>query len=356
MIRILQFFIIAFLATTFHANAYFSVADSIGITKKADKTFIIHQIVEGETLYSLSRRYNVKVDEIKQENPETKNGLKIGQKVLVPYIKPFTETLAKGDKMHTVQQSETLYSIAREYEVSVNELKEWNNLSENTIDIGDQLVIKGAISAENKYLSSAKVVSVDYSGRKIHSVEPSETMYSISKKYDISVDELKAWNNLSTNELSVGQVLIVGESKSTPTASANSSMLPPSADQTASIDSTATASVKAPEVKTPEVKIGPPNSARKTYDNKKVIENGFAEVIEGSSETKKYLALHRTAPIGTIMQIRNDMNNQTVFVRVVGTIPGTDNNNKVLIKISKKAFDRLGAVDQRFPVEISYIP
>jgi hypothetical protein len=50
------------------------------------------------------------------------------------------------------------------------------------------------------------------------------------------------------------------------------------------------------------------------------------------------------------------MNDQTVFVRVVGPIPPTGDNGKLLLKISKKAYDRLGAVDSRFPVEVSYIP
>ena len=88
----------------------------------------------------------------------------------------------------------------------------------------------------------------------------------------------------------------------------------------------------------------------------KVVQKGFAEVIENTSDTKKYLAMHRDAPIGTIMQVRNEMNNQSVFVRIVNTIPPTGDNSKVILKISKKAYDRLGAVDSRFPVEISYIP
>jgi len=87
-----------------------------------------------------------------------------------------------------------------------------------------------------------------------------------------------------------------------------------------------------------------------------VVQRGMAEVIEDTQNTKKYLALHRNAPMGTIMQVKNEMNNQTVFVRVVGPIPPTGDNEKLILKISKKAYDRLGAVDNRFPVEVSYIP
>jgi hypothetical protein len=88
----------------------------------------------------------------------------------------------------------------------------------------------------------------------------------------------------------------------------------------------------------------------------KIIQKGMAELVKDPTDTKKYLALHREAPIGTIMQVRNEMNNQTVFVRIVGTIPPTGDNAKVILQISKKAFDRLGAVDSRFPVELSYLP
>jgi rare lipoprotein A (peptidoglycan hydrolase) len=88
----------------------------------------------------------------------------------------------------------------------------------------------------------------------------------------------------------------------------------------------------------------------------KIKEKGVAEVIEGSEGTEKYLALHRTAKIGTIMQVRNDLNDQIVFVRVLGKLPNTGVDGKVIIRISKKAFEKLGGVDYKFPVEISYLP
>jgi len=85
-----------------------------------------------------------------------------------------------------------------------------------------------------------------------------------------------------------------------------------------------------------------------------VLENGLAQVIENSKDTRKYLALHKTAPAGTILQIKNEMNNLRVFVRVIGQLPDTGNNNKILLKISKAAYDRLGAIDSRFPVVVTY--
>jgi len=93
-----------------------------------------------------------------------------------------------------------------------------------------------------------------------------------------------------------------------------------------------------------------------TGDFRKVTEKGIAQVIDGSESTNKYLALHRKAAIGTIMQIKNEMNDLTVFVRVIGKIPATDDNKNILIKVTKVAYDRLGAIDEQFPVEITYHP
>jgi rare lipoprotein A (peptidoglycan hydrolase) len=85
-----------------------------------------------------------------------------------------------------------------------------------------------------------------------------------------------------------------------------------------------------------------------------VKEGGLAELIEGSEGNRKYLALHRTAKVGTILKVRNELNNREVFVRVAGPLPNTGVNTNVVIKISKSAYDRLGAIDQRFRVEVTY--
>jgi hypothetical protein len=85
-----------------------------------------------------------------------------------------------------------------------------------------------------------------------------------------------------------------------------------------------------------------------------IKESGLAELIEGTDGNRKYLALHRTAPSGTILKVRNEMNNREVFVRVMGKLPETAPNDKLVIKISKSAYDRLGALDPKFRVEVTY--
>jgi hypothetical protein len=88
----------------------------------------------------------------------------------------------------------------------------------------------------------------------------------------------------------------------------------------------------------------------------KVIEAGLAESISDSGDTEGYYALHRSAPVGTILQVRNEMNNLSVFVKVVGKLPDTGANDKLVVKITQKAYERLAAVDRRFRVEVTYLP
>ncbi len=89
---------------------------------------------------------------------------------------------------------------------------------------------------------------------------------------------------------------------------------------------------------------------------KRMVETGVATLIEGSEDTKKYLALHKTLPIGTIMEVKNEMNNQSVFVKVIGKLPDTGENKNLDLKITKEAYDRLGAIDEKFRIQMSYIP
>ncbi|HEY3430246.1 MAG TPA: peptidoglycan-binding protein, partial [Cyclobacteriaceae bacterium] len=107
--------------------------------------------------------------------------------------------------------------------------------------------------------------------------------------------------------------------------------------------------VSTPPETTPTIKI-----SENVRGSDEIVEAGLAELIEGTDGNRKYLALHRTAPAGTILKIRNEMNNREVFVRVMGKLPDTALTDKLVIKISKSAYDRLGAIDQRFRVEVTY--
>jgi LysM repeat protein len=322
-------------------------ADSVGTTVLNGDKYIIHEVTAGETLFALSRKYGVSVQEIKDANTESLTSLSVGQRVNIPFA---TEIIDPNVIYHVVKPSETLYSVSRQYDVTVEDLVLWNNLQDNSISIGQKL--KVSTKSKNSDIGT-HTQEKDVKG-KTHTVTQSQTLYGISRMYDVTTEQLRSWNSLNSDDLYIGQVLVITDNID------NSSMLPAVNEET---------KVKAKnEIPKNSGKIENPSSTASVSSvavdeemndgqpSEKITQKGFAEVIENTNETKKYLALHRTAPQGTIMQVRNEMNNQSVFVRIVGSIPPTGDNSKVILKISKKAYDRLGAVDARFPVELSYMP
>jgi rare lipoprotein A (peptidoglycan hydrolase) len=88
---------------------------------------------------------------------------------------------------------------------------------------------------------------------------------------------------------------------------------------------------------------------------REVFENGVASWIRDDDiNPNKYYALHRSAPIGTIIKVTNKMNNKYVFVKVVGSLPNTGDNTDLVIKISKASAEKLGVHDSKFQSELSY--
>ena len=349
-------------------NAHQVPQDSIGTETVNGKVFVIHSVGEKETLYGISRRYGTSVESILQYNPTADAGLEIGQVLKVPYVPKKTVRSSPGTT-HTVAAKETMFSISKMYGVTVDEIKQWNNLSDNTLSIGQQLIIKKGASTSapsspgTQAATATTVVGVAAAKKGVHSVAAKETMYSISRQYGVSVQQLQEWNNLTGTELSVGQELLVaaptGEAVKQNTSAVQNTQTSPTVPA-----STIPVVVAAEQKKEPSVQTSsPPKQESKEQtirisesvkNSDEVLQNGLAELIEGTSGNRKYLALHRNAPVGTIMKVRNEMNNREVFVRVMGKLPETALNDKLVIKISKSAYDRLGAIDPRFRVEVTY--
>ena len=351
------------LIISLHAIAGVAQADSVGVEEVNGKTFILHKVAEKETLYSLSRRYNVSIYQIIEHNPPAEFGLTIGEIVRVPFVKktqvvkkdtPSPSFVSVKEKVHVVKPKETVFSISRMYNVSIEELKEWNDLSSNLLEIDQKLIIK-----ENIEGSDTGVTKAPASGSgKTHVVGSGETLYSISRKYSVSIDELRDWNDLMSNEISIGQELIVAKKEEQPVTSDPKLTEPVGKSEVVKVSEEPVSGPLVGEGGTtkPAVEEKTITTERGSTTFEEIEESGLAELIEGSENTRKYLALHRTAKIGTIMRVRNEMNDQEVFVRVLGRLPDTGVNKNVLIKISKSAYDRLGAIDPRFRVSVSYIP
>jgi len=157
-------------------------------TPDIGNTYIVKK---GDTLYSIARKYNISVNELKSLNNLTSNTLSIGQVLTVPNVNtaPTPPVIANT---YTVKSGDTLYSIARKYNISLNELKNANNLTSNTLSINQELVIPGNSPSNETY-----------------TVKSGDTLYSIARNFNVSVNDLKTLNNLSTTLLSIGQTLLI---------------------------------------------------------------------------------------------------------------------------------------------------
>ncbi|MBA4058258.1 MAG: muramidase-2 precursor, partial [Marivirga sp.] len=181
--------------------------DSIGTETVNGKIFIIHQVGEKETLYGISRRYRTTVDVILQYNPTADGGLEIGQILKVPYV-PKRQVRPGEGTIHTVAAKETMFSISQAYNVTIEEIKRWNNLTDNSLSIGQEIIIKNA----NSRVGSIQTPSPARNNG-LHVVAAKETMFSIARQYNITMQQLKDWNKLEGNEISIGQELIVAAPK-----------------------------------------------------------------------------------------------------------------------------------------------
>jgi LysM repeat protein len=313
--------------------------DSTGTEVINGKVFVIHLVGEKETLYGISRRYGTTVDSILQYNPTADGGLEIGQILKVPYVPRRPQKSPDGGTTHIVAAKETMFSISQAYNVSIEDIKQWNNLKDNSLSIGQELIIK-------KSSSGSATPQTTTSSKGLHIVAAKETMFSIAKQYGVTIQQIKDWNKLEGNEISIGQELRVAPPPNEPVKTVAPVVVASNEVKKEVVTQTATPKT---EVKEQTIRI-----SESVKNSDEISQNGLAELIEGTEGNRKYLALHRTAPVGTILKVRNEMNNREVFVRVMGKLPDTALTDKLVIKISKSAYERLGAIDQRFRVEVTY--
>jgi LysM repeat protein len=339
--------------------------DSLGVETINGRTFVIHRVEEKETLFAISRRYGTTVDAILQYNASAGNGLEIGQILKVPYT-PRPVSGPVDGVVHIVAPKETLYSLSRTYQVSMEDIQRWNNLAGTALAVGQELVIKKSPAVPVRAPQPVQHQPQEPMTRKgVHTVEAGETLFSISREYNVSLDDLKEWNRLSGSELKIGQALYVSEPEQSAIAASGEEApvtpvpqpVQPQQPETKPVPPAKTNTADTRPVSRPEVSGQSAESIRISESLKngdEIIQGGLAELIEGTEGNRKYLALHRTAPMGTILKVRNEMNNREVFVRVMGKLPDTSLTEKLIIKISKSAYDRLGAIDPRFRVEVTY--
>lgn len=256
-----------------------------------NKSYIIHQVQPKETYYQLSRIYGLPVNDIMQANG--KKNLKVGDSVRIPSRE--TATLTVQTTIQTTTNPSPNASTANE-------------------------------NAEpNKILTE-------------YNVGASETMYSIARRFGVSVDDLKKFNNLASDLVREGQTLKIPDGP-LPTPQPLVSNEPEPTFLPAERPKT----ISAEDFKANQ------------YGIREKSEKGVGVWME-NLETKNNtnLALHRTAPVGTILKITNPITNSVTYAKVVGKFADNSETKDAIVVLSRSAAKFVGANDKRFVVEIAY--
>lgn len=313
-ILILLLFIVSF------CSAAAAMPDSIGVETVDGQRFIKHKVAGGEGWYAIARKYGISYAELRMANRQEGDQLKIGQIVRIPAKAKANDPRFQKNYMDTPAVKE----------------------------------------ADKKQKQEAPKQN------KTHRVAAGETLFSIAKKYDVSVDQIKTWNNLKDNNIRKNQELIVGKQDSpgkTKTESAEKIQLNPAPVKSEEIATDPKKQDQKQEsnetvlVKTLGNEKARPEEKKYTFSNgrKEVNEQGVASWIDDEDiNPNKYYALHRTATVGTIIKITNRMNQKSIFVKVVGRLQETGDNEGLIIKVSKASAEKLGVLDNRFQAELIY--
>ncbi len=169
----------------------------------SSETENVYVVKKGDTLYSIARKYNLTVDELKALNNLTSNELYIGQILDVVPIQSSSYVVKRGD---------TLYAIAKKYSVSVKDLKEVNNLNSDILYIGQELLIPSEIKEdpeEPQVPEEDNDIEIPITEYDMYIVQKGDSLWGISRKYGISVEDLMSLNNIDSNTLKIGQELYV---------------------------------------------------------------------------------------------------------------------------------------------------
>ncbi|WP_313190191.1 LysM peptidoglycan-binding domain-containing protein [Sphingobacterium sp.] len=257
------------------------------------KTFIEHSVTAKDTYYQLSRIYGIPVKDIMNAN--NKKNLRVGDAVYIP----FKEEEKKQDNKPAIVQNEPI--------------------NRDSKPLGDP----NGETIQAKILTEYKVGS-------------NETLYSIAKRFSTTVDNIKKLNSLDSDTVREGQTLKI-----------------PDGNVVVIQKETAPAAINLPipeNISKEEIEF-----ETNRYGIREKKEKGIGIWMENlESGGRSNLALHRTAPVGTILKITNPLTKSVTFAKVVGKFSDTAESRDAIVILSKSAASYIGALDKRFLIEIAY--
>ena len=177
---------------------------TIGQVLNIPSNEITYTVKKGDSLYSIAKSFGTTVDSLKQINNLTSNILSIGQVLIIS--KSTTFEVPDNYILYTVKKGDTLYSIATSNGITIDKLKQINDLKTNTLSIGQKIYIPNTTNNSNFDTIGNDIPSTQDI---TYIVQAGDSLYSIANKFNTTVDRLKLINNLQSNTLVVGQKLVV---------------------------------------------------------------------------------------------------------------------------------------------------
>ena len=156
-----------------------------------------YTVKKGDTLYGISKQFNTSAQKIRELN-NLKNDNIVPSQVLI--ISENNGTNPNECVIYTVKKGDSLYEIAKKYNTSVDAIKRYNNLTTNNLSIGQKIRIPCNIE-DNDDKVMPKYIS--------YTVKAGDNLYNIAKKYNTTVDKIKRDNNLQSNNLTIGKILLI---------------------------------------------------------------------------------------------------------------------------------------------------
>ncbi len=246
-------------------------------------TYIKHKVSSGETLYRLSKNHHTTVDHLKDINNNLTT-LKLGSIIWVPSPITTNHTTGKTNEFYTVQTGETLYAISKKLNVSISNIKKWNELNSNSISVGQVLKIKSAAAPVVKETVQATTDQV--------LENPVPVKVEVANTADVSETSVKS---------------------------------------------------EAPKKKPIEVK-----RADET------TERGMASVINtGNMKAERCFIKHPSVPIGNIVVVINEKTGKMAYCRVIENI-SSEALNESTIQMTKTVAEKIGLNADAGEVTIKY--
>lgn len=329
MNKIISFIIFSvFSFATINGNAQnFGVDDMVEIIIKLDGSkCLIHTVEAKQTLYNISRLYNIPVKGIMDYNNLTENDLIYqGNKIYIPLKHTiYTKKIASNDLrpiVYTIRPKDNLYAITHRYfDIQEEQLIEINNLASKNITIGQSIII-GWISFDKNYSEWSE----HHKKKQIETGNKITAQKSLDKKHhtqEIVVnnnqkDQSKS-ENLSEKNIIVSDELTIDKHK------------------------------KLEEFNLPiDDDVLKP---KKEY----ITDTGVALWNKYSTDRTNSFVLHPTAKNNSVIELFNPLTNRTAYAKVIGHLPENTYESDVSILISPKVAERLGALDERFKIKMVY--